>query len=86
LGSQPLGLRVPLAYFAEDVFFFDSRLPFSCEGRGQHVIGKGKLKAITNIIYLLLRRIDRRLWDNRLMQILEIDQSIDRPHKILRGV
>jgi hypothetical protein len=29
LASQPLGPRVPLAYFAEDVFFFDSRLPFS---------------------------------------------------------
>jgi hypothetical protein len=28
LASQPLGTRVPLAYFAEDVFFFDSRLPF----------------------------------------------------------
>jgi hypothetical protein len=37
------------------------------------------------MIYLLLRRIDSRLWDNRLVQILEIDQSIDRPHKILRG-
>jgi hypothetical protein len=29
LASQPLGPRVPLAYFAEDVFFFDSRLSFS---------------------------------------------------------
>jgi hypothetical protein len=29
LASQPLSPRVPLAYFAEDVFFFDSRLPFS---------------------------------------------------------
>jgi hypothetical protein len=29
LASQLLGPRVPLAYFAEDVFFFDSRLPFS---------------------------------------------------------
>jgi hypothetical protein len=28
LASQPLGPRVPLAYFAEGVFFFDSRLPF----------------------------------------------------------
>jgi hypothetical protein len=37
------------------------------------------------MIYLLLRRIDSRLWDNRLVQILEIEQSIDRPHKILRG-
>jgi hypothetical protein len=38
------------------------------------------------MIYLLLRRIDNQLWDNRLVQILEIDQSIDHPHKILRGV
>jgi hypothetical protein len=38
------------------------------------------------MIYLLLRRIDSRLWDNRLVQILEIDQSINHPHKILRGV
>jgi hypothetical protein len=29
MASQPLGPRVSLAYFAEDVFFFDSRLPFS---------------------------------------------------------
>jgi hypothetical protein len=29
LASQPLGPCVPLAYFAEDVVFFDSRLPFS---------------------------------------------------------
>jgi hypothetical protein len=29
LASQPLSPRVPLAYFAEDIFFFDSRLPFS---------------------------------------------------------
>jgi hypothetical protein len=29
LASQPLSPRVPLAYFTEDVFFFDSRLPFS---------------------------------------------------------
>jgi hypothetical protein len=27
--SQPLDPRMPLAYFAEDVFFFDSHLPFS---------------------------------------------------------
>jgi hypothetical protein len=27
--SEPLGPRVPFSYFAEDVFFFDSRLPFS---------------------------------------------------------
>jgi hypothetical protein len=55
-------------------------------GRGHHVTGKGKLKSIRNKIYLYLRRIDSRLWDNRLVQILEIDQSIDCPHKILRGV
>jgi hypothetical protein len=29
LTSQPLSPRVPLAYFVEDVFFFDSRLSFS---------------------------------------------------------
>jgi hypothetical protein len=29
LASQSLGPRVPLAYFVEDVFFFDSRLSFS---------------------------------------------------------
>jgi hypothetical protein len=29
LASQPLGPRVPLAYFAKDVFFIDSCLPFS---------------------------------------------------------
>jgi hypothetical protein len=29
LASQPLGPRVPWAYFADDVFFFDSRLSFS---------------------------------------------------------
>jgi hypothetical protein len=56
------------------------------KGRGQRVIGKGKLKSIRNMIYLLLRRIDIWLWDNWLMQILEIDQSIDHPQKILRGV
>jgi hypothetical protein len=54
------------------------------KGRGQHVTLKGKLKSIRNVIYLLLRMIDIRLWDNRLVQILEIDQSIDCPHKILR--
>jgi hypothetical protein len=29
LASLPLGPRMPLAYFAEDIFFFDSRLSFS---------------------------------------------------------
>jgi hypothetical protein len=38
------------------------------------------------MIYLLLGRIDSRLWNNRLVQVLEIDQSIDCPHKILKGV
>jgi hypothetical protein len=38
------------------------------------------------MIYLFLGRIDSRLWNNQLVQVLEIDQSIDRPHKILRGV
>jgi hypothetical protein len=28
------------------------------KGGGQHVTGKGKLKSIRNMIYLLLRRID----------------------------
>jgi hypothetical protein len=56
------------------------------EGRGQRVIGRGKLKSIRNMIYLLLGRIDSRLWNKRLVQVLEIDQSIDHPHKILRGV
>jgi hypothetical protein len=56
------------------------------KGKGQCVTGKGKLKSIRNMMYLLLRRIDSQLWDNWLVQILEIDQSIDRPHKILRGV
>jgi hypothetical protein len=56
------------------------------EGRGQHVIGKGKFKSIRNMVYLFLRRIDSRLWNNQLVQVLEIDQSIDRPHKILGSV
>jgi hypothetical protein len=56
------------------------------EGRGQHVIGKGKFKSIRNMIYLFLRMIDSRLWNNRLVQVLEIDQSIDRTQKILRSV
>jgi hypothetical protein len=38
------------------------------------------------MIYLFLRRIDSRLWNNRLVQVLEIDQSIYHPHKILRSV
>jgi hypothetical protein len=38
------------------------------------------------MIYLFLERIDSRLWNNRLVQVLEIDQSIYHPHKILRSV
>jgi hypothetical protein len=38
------------------------------------------------MIYLFLGRIDSRLWNNRFVQVLEIDQSIYRPHKILRSV
>jgi hypothetical protein len=38
------------------------------------------------MIYLFLGRIDSQLWNNRLVQVLEIDQSIYRPHKILRNV
>jgi hypothetical protein len=37
-------------------------------------------------MYLLLGKIDSRRCNNRLMQVLEIDQSINHPHKILRGV
>jgi hypothetical protein len=36
LASQPLGPRVPLAYFAEDVFFFDSHLSFSAPSLSPH--------------------------------------------------
>jgi hypothetical protein len=35
------------------------------------------------MIYLLLEKIDSRRCNNRLMQVLEIDQSINHPHKIL---
>jgi hypothetical protein len=38
------------------------------------------------MIYLFLGRIDSRLWINRLVQVLEIDQSIYCPHKILMSV
>jgi hypothetical protein len=62
------------------------RLKPSKEGRGQHVMGKEKFKSIRNMIYLFPRRIDSRLWNNRLMWVMEIDQSIDRPHKILKSV
>jgi hypothetical protein len=36
--------------------------------------------------YLFLGRIDSRLWNNWLVQVLEIDQSIYHPHKIPRSV
>jgi hypothetical protein len=45
-----------------------------------------KLKSIRNMIYLLLGKIDSRRCNNRLVQVLEIDQSINHPHKILRGI
>jgi hypothetical protein len=48
--------------------------------------GEKKLKSIRNMIYILLGKIDSQSCNNRLMQVLEIDQSINHPHKILRGV
>jgi hypothetical protein len=48
--------------------------------------GEEKLKSIRNMIYFLLGKIDGRRCNNRLVQVLEIDQSINHPHKILRGV
>jgi hypothetical protein len=48
--------------------------------------GEKKLKSIRNMIYLLLGKIDSRRCNNRLVQFLEIDQSIKHPHKILGGV
>jgi hypothetical protein len=38
------------------------------------------------MIYLLLGKIDSRRCNNQLVQVLEIDQSINHPPKILRGV
>jgi hypothetical protein len=38
------------------------------------------------MIYLLLGKIDSRRCSNRLVQVLEIDQSIYHPHKIIGGV
>jgi hypothetical protein len=38
------------------------------------------------MIYLFLGSIDSRLWNNWLVQVLEIDQSIYHPHKILGSV
>jgi hypothetical protein len=48
--------------------------------------GEEKLKSIRNMMYLLLGKIDSRRCNNQLVQVLEIDQSINHPHKILRGV
>jgi hypothetical protein len=45
-----------------------------------------KLRSVRNMIYLLLGKIDSRCCSNRLMHVLEIDQSINHPHKILGGV
>jgi hypothetical protein len=45
--------------------------------------GEEKLKSIRNMIYLLLGKIDSRRCNNRLMHVMEIDQSINHPHKIL---
>ena len=53
------------------------------EGRGQHVTGEGKSK---DMMYLFMERIYSRLWGDRLMQLLEVDQSVDRPYKILKSV
>jgi hypothetical protein len=48
--------------------------------------GEEKLKSIRNMMYLLLGKIDSRRCNNQLVHVLEIDQSINYPHKILRGV
>jgi hypothetical protein len=48
--------------------------------------GQEKLKSIRNMIYLLLGKIDSRRCNNQLVQVLEIDQSINHPCKILGGV
>jgi hypothetical protein len=47
--------------------------------------GEEKLRSIRNMMYLLLGKIDSRRCNNWLVQVLEIDQSINHPHKILRG-
>jgi hypothetical protein len=49
-------------------------------------LGEERLKSIRNMIYLLLGKIDRQHHNNWLVRVLEIDQSINHPHKILRGV
>jgi hypothetical protein len=38
------------------------------------------------MIYLLQGKIDSQCCNNRLVHVLEIDQSINHPHKILGGV
>jgi hypothetical protein len=43
-------------------------------------------KSIRNMIYHLLGKIDNQRCNNWLVQVLEIDQSISHPHKILGGV
>jgi hypothetical protein len=48
--------------------------------------GEEKLKSIRNMIYLLQGKIDNRHCNNRLVQVLKIDQSINHPHKILGAV
>jgi hypothetical protein len=45
--------------------------------------GEEKLRSIRNMIYLLMGKIDSRRCNNRLVQVLEIGQSINHPHKIL---
>jgi hypothetical protein len=48
--------------------------------------GEEKLMSIRNMIYLLLGKIDSQRCNNWLMQVFEINQSINHPHKILGGV
>jgi hypothetical protein len=48
--------------------------------------GEEKLKSIRNMIYLPLGKIDSRRCNNRLVQVLEINQSVNHLHKILEGV
>jgi hypothetical protein len=48
--------------------------------------GEEKLRSIRNMIYLLLGKIDSQRCNNRLVQVLEIDQSSNHPHKILGGL
>jgi hypothetical protein len=48
--------------------------------------GEERLRSIRNMIYLLLGKIDSRHCSIRLVRVLEIDKSINHPHKILGGV